>query len=170
MVIQSYLHEVGKSFEVVYYNADWLKELGLDEPKTPSEFAEAACAATNRLLVAKWEMTASLVMKLILMLVTLLLGYLLMVVMSLIMIAGQYIYNGPKAIEAMEFIQGMANKGCAIVTRGKYTDQQYLGQGSNLFAAYLQLQGLLISKNLLKKVIMVIGMFPICIIQLVSQY
>ena len=48
---------------------------------------------------------------------------------------GQYIYNGPKAIEAMEFIQGMANKGCAIVARGKYTDQQYLGQGSVLFAA-----------------------------------
>ena len=26
---------------------------------------------------------------------------------------GQYIYNGPAAIAAMEFIQGMANKGCA---------------------------------------------------------
>ena len=27
------LHEVGKSIEILYYNADWLKELGLDEPK-----------------------------------------------------------------------------------------------------------------------------------------
>ena len=34
----------------------------------------------------------------------------------------------------MEFIQGMANKGCAQVTRDKYADQQYLGLGSNLFA------------------------------------
>ena len=25
------LHEVGKSIEILYYNADWLKELGLDE-------------------------------------------------------------------------------------------------------------------------------------------
>ena len=30
--------------------------------------------------------------------------------------------------EAMEFIQGMANEGCAIVARGKYTDQQYCFQ------------------------------------------
>ena len=48
---------------------------------------------------------------------------------------GQYIFNGPAAIKAMEFIQGMSSKGCAIVARGKYTDQQYLGQGSVLFAA-----------------------------------
>ena len=41
------LHEVGKSIEVVYYNKDWLNELGLSEPKTPAEFADAACAATN---------------------------------------------------------------------------------------------------------------------------
>ncbi len=34
----------------------------------------------------------------------------------------------------MEFIQGMANKGCAQVTRDKYADQKYLGLGSNLFA------------------------------------
>ena len=34
----------------------------------------------------------------------------------------------------MEFIQGMANKGCAQVTRDKYADQQYLGLGTNLFA------------------------------------
>ena len=26
------LHEVGKSIEVVYYNSDWLNELGLQEP------------------------------------------------------------------------------------------------------------------------------------------
>ena len=42
------LHEVGKSIEILYFNSDWLKELGLDNPKTPSDFAEAACAATNQ--------------------------------------------------------------------------------------------------------------------------
>ena len=30
------LHEVGKSIEVVYYNLDWLDELGLSEPQTPA--------------------------------------------------------------------------------------------------------------------------------------
>ncbi len=42
------LHEVGKSIEILYYNKDWLNELGLNEPKTPAEFAKAACAATNQ--------------------------------------------------------------------------------------------------------------------------
>ena len=42
------LHEVGKSVEILYYNKDWLNELGLDDPKTPDDFAEAACAATNK--------------------------------------------------------------------------------------------------------------------------
>ena len=34
----------------------------------------------------------------------------------------------------MEFIQGMSSQGCAQVTRGKYSDQQYLGLGSVMFA------------------------------------
>ena len=130
------LHEVGKSIEILYYNADWLKELGLDAPKTPADFAEAACAATNQDYSGKMgEDVPSY-------------GYEIDTDASNFAAwvfahggdvfdydNGQYIYNGPKAIEAMEFIQGMANKGCAIVARGKYTDQQYLGQGSVLFAA-----------------------------------
>ena len=47
---------------------------------------------------------------------------------------GQYIYNSPEAVAAMEFIQGMSSLGCAQVTRGKYSDQQYLGLGSVMFA------------------------------------
>ena len=39
------LHEVGKSIEVVYYNKDWLNELGLSEQTTPAEFeiGRASC-------------------------------------------------------------------------------------------------------------------------------
>ena len=33
------LHESGKSVEILYYNKDWLNELGLDDPKTPADFA-----------------------------------------------------------------------------------------------------------------------------------
>ena len=128
------LHEVGKSIEVVYYNKDWLDELGLAEPQTPSEFAEAACAATNSTFSGRVGDTASL-------------GYEIDTDASNFAAwvfahggdvfdynVGQYILNSKEAVAAMEFIQGMANKGCAQVTRDKYADQQYLGLGSNLFA------------------------------------
>ena len=128
------LHEVGKSLEVVYYNKDWLNELGLSEPQTPAEFAEAACAATNSTFSGRVGDTASL-------------GYEIDTDASNFAAwvfahggdvfdydSGQYILNSSEAIAAMEFIQGMANKGCAQVTRDKYADQQYLGLGSNLFA------------------------------------
>ena len=128
------LHEVGKSIEVVYYNKDWLNELGLSEPQTPAEFAEAACAATNSTFSGKVGDTPSL-------------GYEIDTDASNFAAwvfahggdvfdynAGQYILNSNEAVAAMEFIQGMANKGCAQVTRDKYADQQYLGLGSNLFA------------------------------------
>ena len=128
------LHEVGKSIEVVYYNKDWLNELGLSEPQTPAEFAEAACAATNSTFSGKIGDTASL-------------GYEIDTDASNFAAwvfahggdvfdynGGQYILNSSEVVAAMEFIQGMANKGCAQVTRDKYADQQYLGLGSNLFA------------------------------------
>ena len=128
------LHEVGKSLEVVYYNKDWLNELGLSEPQTPAEFAEAACAATNSTFSGRVGDTASL-------------GYEIDTDASNFAAwvfahggdvfdydSGQYILYSIEAVEAMEFIQGMANKGCAQVTRDKYADQQYLGLGSNLFA------------------------------------
>ena len=128
------LHEVGKSLEVVYYNKDWLNELGLSEPQTPAEFAEAACAATNSTFSGRIGDTASL-------------GYEIDTDASNFAAwvfahggdvfdydSGQYILNSSEAVAAMEFIQGMANKGCAQVTRDKYADQQYLGLGSNLFA------------------------------------
>ena len=128
------LHEVGKSLEVVYYNKDWLNELGLSEPQTPAEFAEAACAATNSTFSGRIGDTASL-------------GYEIDTDASNFAAwvfahggdvfdygAGQYILNSSEAVAAMEFIQGMSSKGCAQVTRDKYADQQYLGLGSNLFA------------------------------------
>ena len=128
------LHEVGKSIEVVYYNSDWLNELGLKEPETPAEFARAACAATNSVYSKRIGDTPSL-------------GYEIDTDASNFAAwvfahggdvfdyeKGQYIYNSPEAIAAMEFIQGMSSLGCAQVTRGKYSDQQYLGLGSVMFA------------------------------------
>ena len=128
------LHEVGKSIEVVYYNSDWLNELGLKEPETPAEFARAACAATNSVYSKRIGDTSSL-------------GYEIDTDASNFAAwvfahggdvfdyeNGQYIYNSSEAVAAMEFIQGMSSLGCAQVTRGKYSDQQYLGLGSVMFA------------------------------------
>ena len=128
------LHEVGKSIEVVYYNKDWLDELGLSEPETPAEFARAACAATNSTYSGRIGDTSSL-------------GYEIDTDASNFAAwvfahggdvfdyeKGQYKYNSPEAVAAMEFIQGMSSLGCAQVTRGKYSDQQYLGLGSVMFA------------------------------------
>ena len=128
------LHEVGKSIEVVYYNKDWLNELGLNEPETPAEFAQAACAATNSVYSGRIGDTASL-------------GYEIDTDASNFAAwvfahggdvfdydKGQYIFNSSETVAAMEFIQGMSSLGCAQVTRGKYSDQQYLGLGSVMFA------------------------------------
>ena len=128
------LHEVGKSIEIVYYNQDWLKELGLSEPQTPAEFAEVACAATNSTFGGRVGDAASL-------------GYEIDTDASNFAAwvfahggnvfdydLGQYILNSPSVVAAMEFIQGMSSKGCAQVSRDKYADQMYLGQGTNMFA------------------------------------
>ena len=128
------LHEVGKSIEVVYYNQDWLSELGLSEPKNPAEFAEAACAATNSTFSGRVGDSSSL-------------GYEIDTDASNFSAwvfahggnvfdynLGQYILNSQPVIDAMKFIQGMSLKGCAKVTRDKYADQTYLGQGTNMFA------------------------------------
>ena len=128
------LHEVGKSIEIVYYNKAWLDELGLSEPKNPSEFSKAACAATNSVFSGRVGDTPSL-------------GYEIDTDASNFASwvfahggdvfdynSGQYILNSTPVIAAMEFIQGMSSKGCAQVSRDKYADQQYLGLGSNMFA------------------------------------
>ena len=121
------LHEVGKSIEVVYYNKDWLNELGLSEPKTPAEFAEAACAATNSTFSNRHSEAGD----------TASLGYEIDTDASNFAAwvfahggdvfdysAGQYILNSNEAVAAMEFIQGMSDKGCAQVSRDKYADQK----------------------------------------------
>jgi len=128
------LHEVGKSIEVVYYNKDWMDELSLSEPQTPADFAEAACAATNSVFSGRVGETPSL-------------GYEIDTDASNFAAwvfahggdvfdynSGQYSLNSKEVIAAMEFIQGMSNQGCAQVTRDKYSDQQYLGLGSVMFA------------------------------------
>ncbi len=119
--------------EVVYYNMDWLNELGYDAPPTtPEEFKEMACAATaNPYSGATAEGS---------------IGYELSIDASrfaswTFAFGGNvydyqdnaFTYNDPAAIEAWEFIQSMFADGCATIVTESYGDQTDFGAGKLLF-------------------------------------
>lgn len=122
-----------RSMEVMYYNADWLAELGYDgPPTTPEEFKEMACKATQQPF-SKAAAEGSM-------------GYELSVDASRFASwtfafggdvfdyeAGQYSYDNPAAIEAMKFIQDLFNEGCATIVAERYGDQTDFGNGTLLF-------------------------------------
>lgn len=97
-----------RSMEVLFYNQTWLSELGYDgPPTTPEEFKEMACAATE----ANGDGTG---------------GYILRDDASAIaswtyafggdVLADDgtsYIYNSQATIDAMTFLKGMLDEGCA---------------------------------------------------------
>ena len=97
-----------RSMEVLYYNQTWLEELGFSGPPvTPEEFKEMACAAAE----AKGDGTG---------------GYILRDDASAVAawtfaFGGdvltedglQYVWNSPATVEAMTFLKGMADEGCA---------------------------------------------------------
>lgn len=122
-----------RSMEVVYYNMDWLNELGYDAPPTtPEEFKEMACAATaNPYSGATAEGS---------------IGYELSIDASrfaswTFAFGGNvydyqdnaFTYNDPAAIEAWEFIQSMFADGCATIVTESYGDQTDFGAGKLLF-------------------------------------
>ena len=122
-----------RSMEVLYYNEDWLKELGYDgPPTTPEEFQEMACkAAANPWSGATAEGSR---------------GYELSIDASrfaswTFAFGGdvfdyennQYSYNNDAAVAAMTMIQNLMNDGCASVVVERYGDQTNFGQGTTLF-------------------------------------
>jgi multiple sugar transport system substrate-binding protein/sn-glycerol 3-phosphate transport system substrate-binding protein len=128
-----------RSMEMMYYNADWLKELkdagAIDfdgPPTTPEQFKAAACAAVeNPFSKAVAEPS---------------LGYELSVDASRFASwtfaqggdvfdynTGQYTYDNEAAVAAMEFIQDLFNEGCATIVTERYGDQTDFGTGRLLF-------------------------------------
>lgn len=122
-----------RSMEMMYYNADWLAELGYDgPPTTPAEFKEMACAAVENPFsgsVGEGSM-----------------GYQLSVDASRFAswtfafggdvfdaAANEYTYNDPGAVEAMTFLQDLFNEGCATIVAERFGDQTDFGNGSLLF-------------------------------------
>lgn len=123
-----------RSMEVLYYNSDWLAELGYDgPPETPEAFREMACAAAETPFSGATGQGGS--------------GYLLSIDASRIASwtfafggdiydyeTNQYTYDSPETVEAMTFLQGLINDGCAETFTEDYGDQTAFGTGNSLFA------------------------------------
>ncbi len=128
-----------RSMEVMYYNADWLAELrdagaiSFDgPPATPEQFREAACAAVDAPFSGATSEGS--------------IGYELSTDASRFASwtfafggdvydydADRYAYDAPAAVEAMSFLQGLFDEGCAAVVTESYGDQTNFGAGRTLF-------------------------------------
>lgn len=122
-----------RSLEVMYYNVDWLEELGYDgPPTTPEEFREIACAATQNPFSGATGSGS--------------LGYQLSLDASRFASftfafggnvfdyqANRYTYDSPEAIAAMTFIQELIQEGCASTVTERFGDQADFGAGTLMF-------------------------------------
>jgi basic membrane lipoprotein Med (substrate-binding protein (PBP1-ABC) superfamily) len=123
-----------RSMEVVYYNIDWLKELGYDAPpQTPEQFKEMACKAKDQPFS---KATAEGAM-----------GYQLGLTDASHLAAWTFAFGGDifdyensvysldsdAAVQAMTFIQDLFNSGCATIVAQSYGDQTDFGAGTLLF-------------------------------------
>ncbi len=122
-----------RSMEVLYYNMDWLAELGYAAPPTtPAEFKEMACAATAQPYSGATAEGS--------------IGYELSIDASRFASwtfayggnvfdagANEFTYNDPKAIEAWQFVQSLFADGCATIVTESYGDQTDFGAGTLLF-------------------------------------
>ena len=123
----------GRSMEVLYYNMDWLAELGYDAPpSTPAEFAEMACAATETPFSGntsdfsagmELDTDASSLAALVFARGGDIYDY----------ANNQFSYDTPEAIEALTMMQGLVADGCIQPLAERYGDQTDFGNGKILF-------------------------------------
>jgi multiple sugar transport system substrate-binding protein len=123
-----------KSMEVMYYNEDWLAELGYDgPPETWEEFKEMACAAVEQPFSGATVEGPGL-------------GYVYSIDASrfatfvfsrggnIINEDGSgYVFNGSEGRDALTFLQEMVNEGCAVEQTESYGDQSDFGAGRSIF-------------------------------------
>ena len=122
-----------RSVEVMYYNADWLNELGYDgPPTTPDEFREITCAAAETPFSGATAEGST--------------GYQLSIDASTFASwtfafggniydasTDQFTYNSEAAVEAMTFLQSLIEDGCATIVTEEFGDQTDFGAGTTLF-------------------------------------
>ncbi len=123
-----------RSMEIMYYNSDWLAELGYDAPPTtPAEFKEMACAATAQPFSGAVSDTQALGFQFALDAST---------IASLSFAFGgdifdydnvAYRYDGQATIDAMTLMQELFAEGCAVIPAERYGDQTDFGNGTTLF-------------------------------------
>jgi len=118
---------ISSTMEVLYYNIDWLKEMGYDAPpETPQEFKAMSCKAVKSPYYS--------------------IGYELRMDASDFTSwtfafggdifdaeRGQYSYNSEAAVAAWVFIQDLFESKCASITTGKFTDQTHFSTVNSFF-------------------------------------
>ncbi len=123
-----------RSVEVMYYNADWIAELGFDgPPRTPAEFEAQACAATEQPFSGSVTGAASL-------------GYEITLDASRFASwtfafggdvfdaeTNRYTFDSAAAIEALTFLQDLFARGCGDIVTERFGDQTNFGLGQTLF-------------------------------------
>lgn len=123
-----------RSMEVLYYNVDWLKELGYSRPpETWEEFREMACKAVRQSFSRASHPTSSM-------------GYQFSVdtsrFASMLFSRGgdltntdlsAYTLNTPEARETLRYLRDLFGKGCATFVAEQYSDQADFGAGNLLF-------------------------------------
>ena len=124
-----------RSMELLYYNEDWLGELGYSgPPKTPEEFLEIACAASEKPFSKATTPESSV-------------GWLIDIdastFASLTFAYGgdvfdkdkvQYTYNSPEAVKAGKLLSELSSKGCMKTFTEKYANQTEYGAGNAMFS------------------------------------
>jgi len=124
-----------RSMEVMYYNEDWLKELGFDAPPTTwAQFKEMACAASKKPFSNCLSAGDAI-------------GYQLSVDTSrfaaMVFSRGgrlvdqegtAYTFDTPEARETLSFLQDLFNDNCAQLVAERYGDQVDFGSGALLFS------------------------------------
>ena len=124
-----------RSMEVMFYNMDWLKELGYDAPPTtPDQFKEMACKASQTPFSGALAGTTPV-------------GYELSIDTSRFAswtfafggdmfdyTTNQFTLNSDAAVQAWTFVQSLFKDGCAKLVTEDYGDQTDFGNGNLLFS------------------------------------
>jgi len=109
-----------RSMEVIYYNQTWLEELGFSgPPTTPDEFREMSCAAAE----ANGDGTGGFILR----------DDASAVAAWTFAFGGDvltedgtgYVYNSPATAEAMEFLKGLYDDGCAYLFTEGFPDPEF---------------------------------------------
>jgi len=123
-----------KSMEVMYYNEDWLAELGYDAPpETWDEFAEMACKAVEQpfsgatgegvILGYEYSIDASRFAT-----------FVFSRGGNIINEDGSaYVFNDAAGLESLTFLKDLVDRGCAAEVTERYGDQTDFGAGRVLF-------------------------------------